>query len=95
MPFLSQALVFAILYVWSKKEMEQTVTYWGFTIKAYQFPFAWMLLGLLLGGSILHDIMGLIAGHIYYFFIDLAPDMYGWRVLETPGWFKKLVDSDY
>jgi Derlin-2/3 len=90
---LSFSLKFAILYVWSKKEMDMTVTYWGFAIKAYQVPFCFMLLTLLLGGSLLNDIYGIIAGHIYYFFADLAPDLYGWNLVRTPMWFRRIFDK--
>jgi hypothetical protein len=34
-PFLGRALCFAVLYVWSKKEMDNAYNYWGFTLKAY------------------------------------------------------------
>jgi hypothetical protein len=36
------------------------------------------------GGDIFSDLIGIAAGHIYFFFKDLAPLNFGWDILKTP-----------
>lgn len=43
-----------------------------------------MILHILLGGGILDDLIGIIAGHAYYYLDDLFPRRYGYRILKTP-----------
>eukprot|EP00112_Aurelia_sp_Birch-Aquarium-sp1_P002151 Seg1232.21 transcript_id=Seg1232.21/GoldUCD/mRNA.D3Y31 product=Derlin-2 protein_id=Seg1232.21/GoldUCD/D3Y31 len=64
----------------------------------FQAPYLpWVLLGfsLMLGNSIIVDIMGIGVGHIYYFLEDVFPNQpQGSRLLRTPGILKTLLDGD-
>ena len=55
----------------------------------------WVLLGfsLMLGSSPLVDLLGMGAGHLYYFFHDVYPQMTGRRLLRTP-WLIRLMFND-
>lgn len=44
-----------------------------------------MLLHVLLGGSLLYDLIGILAGHLYYFLDTIVPEKYGTRFLKTPS----------
>jgi hypothetical protein len=56
----------------------------------------WVLLGFsyLISGSVpISDILGIIAGHVYYYFEDVYPQLYGGsRPLSTPEWMKILIN---
>lgn len=39
---------------------------------------------LMAGGDIVSDIFGIAAGHLYYFFKDIAPINHGFDILKTP-----------
>eukprot|EP00921_Rhytidocystis_pertsovi_P004874 GHVQ01008474.1.p1 GENE.GHVQ01008474.1~~GHVQ01008474.1.p1 ORF type:complete len:295 (-),score=29.18 GHVQ01008474.1:1794-2678(-) len=84
MPSLASALVFAILYYWSRREPYAQVGMWGFTVEAYKFPFCLMLLDVMMGNSVMYDILGLLSGHLYYFLRELAPSAGGYNLLEAP-----------
>ena len=50
-----------------------------------------MGLHLILGSSIIPDIIGILAGHVYIFLEHDLPRMKGYRVLKTPGFLYQLI----
>ncbi|VWU52386.1 DER1-like protein, putative [Hepatocystis sp. ex Piliocolobus tephrosceles] len=91
-PFLGNSLLFAIIYYWSRREAWSQVSIYFFTVKGYQLPFALIFLHLIMGQSLWVDIMGLLSGHIYYFFRELLPREGGPNLLEkTPHLFDKAM----
>ncbi|GAB5579329.1 derlin-3 isoform X2 [Prionailurus iriomotensis] len=108
--FLGQALTVMLVYVWSRRNPRVRVNFFG--LLTFQAPFLpWALMGfsLLLGNSILVDLLGLIpsplqvlptsgpgiaVGHIYYFLEDVFPNQPGGkRLLLTPSFLKLLLDA--
>ncbi|XP_058287327.1 derlin-3 isoform X2 [Hylobates moloch] len=85
--FLGQALMAMLVYVWSRRSPRVRVNFFG--LLTFQAPFLpWALMGfsLLLGNSILVDLLGIAVGHIYYFLEDVFPNQPGGkRLLLTPG----------
>ncbi len=53
-------------------------------IDAY-LPFVFLGLSVVTGGDILSDIIGIVAGHIFYFLKDIVPIQYHYDILKTPG----------
>lgn len=91
MPTLGPSLVFAIIYYWSRREPYAQLSFFSFGIKGYQFPFALMFFQMLMGGSIWGDLMGLAAGHLYYFLRDVVPQEYGRTLIRTPQFMNDLM----
>ncbi|XP_045391048.1 derlin-3 isoform X5 [Lemur catta] len=85
--FLGQALTAMLVYVWSRRSPLVRVNFFG--LLTFQAPFLpWALMGfsLLLGNSILVDLLGIAVGHTYYFLEDVFPKQPGGkRLLLTPG----------
>jgi hypothetical protein len=54
------------------------------TIPARYFPWALMGLHVLMGGSPIADLVGIVCGHIYHYLDDYYPRFYGQRILKTP-----------
>ncbi|KAK9697568.1 hypothetical protein RND81_08G045900 [Saponaria officinalis] len=91
-PFLGISLVFMLLYVWSREFPNSNVNIYGlFTLKAFYLP--WMMLGLdvIFGSPLVPDLLGIIAGHLYYFLTVLHPLAGGKNILRTPLWVRKIV----
>lgn len=65
------SLIFSIIYYWSKKFPTSPVSIWGFTLQAYQLPYALLFLDILTGNSLIDDLIGLLAGHSYYYLRDI------------------------
>jgi Derlin-2/3 len=84
--FLGPSLTFMVVYVWARRNQYVRMSLVGlFTFTAPYLP--WVLVGLnmLLGASPVKDLLGIFAGHIYYYFEDIYPRMNnGFKLLETP-----------
>lgn len=90
-PALGPSLVFAILYYWSRREPYAQLSFFSFTIKGYQFPFALVFFQLLIGGNIWVDLLGLASGHVYYFVKEVVPQEYGYNLIKTPGFMVRFM----
>ncbi|ORM39948.1 Derlin-1 [Babesia sp. Xinjiang] len=72
-PMLNDALLFAIIYYWSKRDMWNTVSIYMFTVKAYQLPFVMLFINFIMGAPMVVNLIGLIGGHAYYFIREVLP----------------------
>ncbi|GIX61243.1 DER1-like protein, putative [Babesia caballi] len=72
-PMLNDALLFAIVYYWSKRDMWSPVSIYIFTVKAYQLPFAIMFFNFIMGAPMTVNLIGLAAGHLYYLAREVLP----------------------
>lgn len=50
-----------------------------------------MALSLVMGGNWQSDLLGILAGHVYYFLKDVYPRSSGRNLLQTPTWLVRLV----
>lgn len=93
--FLSNSLTFMMVYVWSKQNPHILMSFLGlFSFTAAYLP--WVLLGfsILVGASPWVDLLGMIAGHAYYFLEDVYPRMTDRRPLKTPSVIKALFAEE-
>ncbi|KAG7033942.1 Derlin-2.2, partial [Cucurbita argyrosperma subsp. argyrosperma] len=93
--FLSNSLTFMMVYVWSKQNPFIHMSFLGlFTFTAAYLP--WVLLGfsVLVGASAWVDLLGMVAGHAYYFLEDVYPRMTGRRPLKTPSFIRALFADE-
>ncbi|KAM9097340.1 derlin-3 isoform X3 [Sarcophilus harrisii] len=93
--FLGQAFTIMLVYVWSRRNPSLRMNFFG--LLNFQAPFLpWVLMAfsLLLGNSILVDLLGIAVGHIYYFLEDVFPNQPGGKkLLLTPGFLKLIFDT--
>jgi Derlin-2/3 len=90
--FMGSSLIFAVLYLWSKRNAEARRSFWGFQIKGAYLPFVLMAFAMLMGQTPVMDAAGVAAGHIFYFLVEVLPMKYGRDFLQTPDWLIRLVD---
>ncbi|KAL2620915.1 hypothetical protein R1flu_001120 [Riccia fluitans] len=93
--FLSNSLTFMMVYVWSKRNPNVQMSFLGlFSFTAPYLP--WVLLGfsVMVASSPWVDLLGMAAGHAYYFLEDVYPMMTGRRILKTPAIIKALFPED-
>jgi len=90
-PMLGQALVFAIVYYWSRREPYADLTLYIFKVKGYQLPFALLLFHVLLGGSIWLELLGLASAHLWYFIKEIVPAEYGVVLIKTPHFLNSFM----
>ncbi|XP_067681698.1 derlin-2-like [Haliotis asinina] len=93
--FLGSAFTIMLVYVWSRRNPYIRMNFFG--LMNFQAPYLpWVLLGfsLLLGNSIIVDLMGIAIGHVYYFLEDVFPQQQGgFKLLKTPSILKYLFDA--
>ncbi|XP_077217623.1 DERLIN-1 [Tasmannia lanceolata] len=91
-PFLGVSMVFMLLYVWSREFPNAQINIYGLvTLKAFYLPWAMLVLDVIFGSPLTPDLMGIIAGHLFYFFTVLHPLAGGRNILKTPIWVHKFV----
>uniref|UniRef100_A0A5F8HKC6 Derlin n=1 Tax=Monodelphis domestica TaxID=13616 RepID=A0A5F8HKC6_MONDO len=92
--FLGQAFTVMLVYVWSRRNPSLRMNFFGLlNLQAPFLPWVLLAFSLLLGNSILVDLLGIAVGHIYYFLEDVFPYQPGGKkLLLTPGFLKLIFD---
>ena len=62
-----------------------------FFLQAFYLPWAMLALDVIFGAPLMPDLLGIIAGHLYYFLTVLHPLATGNIILRTPRWVYPYV----
>jgi Derlin-2/3 len=89
-PVFSKNLVYFVMYVWSKRNPTAQANIWGIPMQAIYLPFAYLGLTVFMGNPYFNLLHGLAVGHLYYFLVDVFPQVYGKDLLVTPNF---LIDK--
>jgi Derlin-2/3 len=85
LPLLGPALIVMLIYYWSKITPNVTMTFLlGIQFKSQWFPWVLVAFTVLTGGDPRMELMGIAAGHIYFFLNDMYPRVYGRTLISTP-----------
>ena len=76
LPFLGPSLVFSVLYVWSRKNAEQPMSFFGIPFKGIHYPWVMLAFSVILGNSPVTDLIGIFSGHVFYFLVEVVPNFY-------------------
>merc|ERR1719231_368008 len=89
MPFLAQAMLEVIVYLWSRQFATQLISIFGlFTVQAFYFPWVLCAMTVLMGGSPVLNLVGIFAGHVYYFLEDVQGVQ-----LKAPAFLSDYMDA--
>ena len=104
--FLGSSLTFMMVYVWGRRNAYVNMSFLGlFNFTAPYLPWVLLIFSVALGSSPLVDLLGMLAGHVYYYFEDVYPTLSerrdlegnllrpGRRVLAPPALVKALVPA--
>jgi hypothetical protein len=99
MPFLGHPLSSTLVYIWARRNPDTRLSFLGLLV--FTAPYLpWVLMGfsLVLHGTIPKDeIMGVVIGHVWYFFSDVYPPLHnGSRPFDPPMWWRlhlKCIDK--
>eukprot|EP00755_Sulcionema_specki_P022268 Sspe_Gene.76103::Locus_47551_Transcript_2_2_Confidence_0.750_Length_873::g.76103::m.76103/K13989/DERL2_3; Derlin-2/3 len=80
----------SIVWVWCKKNESAMLSFYGFAFKAATFPWILTLIHLLMGGGLIQDVVGILAGHVYVFLKDILPNTHGINLAKTPSFMERL-----
>mmetsp|Transcript_29281 Transcript_29281/g.95433 ORF Transcript_29281/g.95433 Transcript_29281/m.95433 type:complete len:218 (+) Transcript_29281:139-792(+) len=93
--FLGSSLTFMMVYVWARRNEEVNMSFLGlFNFTAPFLPWVLLAFSVMLGSSPLVDLLGMVAGHLYFFLEDYYPKMTGRRMLRTPPLLAALFPRD-
>eukprot|EP00270_Netrium_digitus_P009844 TRINITY_DN3019_c0_g1_i1.p1 TRINITY_DN3019_c0_g1~~TRINITY_DN3019_c0_g1_i1.p1 ORF type:complete len:246 (+),score=62.82 TRINITY_DN3019_c0_g1_i1:214-951(+) len=93
--FLGSPLVFMMVYVWGRRNPTAQMSFLGvFNFTAPYLPWVLLAFSVLLGSSPVADLLGMAAGHAYYYLEDVYPLISGRRLLKTPAIIKMLLPED-
>ncbi|CAH8621073.1 unnamed protein product [Schistosoma mattheei] len=92
---LLEPMVLTVLYIWSQLNRDVIVQFWfGMQFKAMYFPWVLVIFNLIVRGSAMMELVGIIVGHLYYFFVFQYPQEYGGQaILKTPGFLYRLFPN--
>ncbi|KAF6136522.1 hypothetical protein GIB67_035081 [Kingdonia uniflora] len=80
-----------LLYVWSREFPTAQVNIYGLmSLKTFYLPWAMLALDVIFGLPIMPNLLGIMAGHLYYFLTVLYPLSNEKHILKTPNWMHKL-----
>jgi Derlin-2/3 len=90
--FLGSSLTFMLVYVWSKRNRDVQMRFMQmFNFTAPYLPWVLLAFSVLLHNNAVVDLMGIGAGHLYFFLEDVYPQLEGGRrVLITPTIIKAM-----
>jgi Derlin-2/3 len=65
-----------MVYVWGRRNQYVNMSFLGlFSFTAPYLPWVLLIFSVMLGSSPVVDLLGMAAGHVYYFFEDVYPTM--------------------
>jgi Derlin-2/3 len=80
----SDSILYTMMYVWSRREPNAVLSMWGFKVQSMYLPWVYLLLRMLMGGSILMPLVGVAVGHVYFFAVEVMPLTHGISWVRTP-----------
>lgn len=97
MPVLGSCMVFMIIYTWSRRNPQQPMSFFGFKFAGIYTPWVLVAFHVLVGHSPVPDLIGIAAGHVYYFVQEVLPvadtPLKGRRLLHTPTFLINFFDA--
>ena len=88
---LQQPFLFCLMYVWCKLVPDVTIMLYFFPVQSKNLPWVLVAFSVLTGGDPFTDLIGIAAGHSYYFLRHVLPQSHGYNWLATPRWAHALV----
>ena len=92
---LAQQLLLAFIYVDSKREPQKMLNLYFIPVKNAFYPYALIIFNIVSGGGIYDNIIGIIAGNIYYFLVGVLPVTKNLKILKTPKFLVDLFEKYY
>ena len=92
---LSQQLLLAFIYIDSKREPQKMINLYFIPMKNAIYPYALIVFNIVSGAGIYDNIIGIIAGNIYFVLMDVLPQSKNLNLLKTPKFLVDLLEKYY
>jgi Derlin-2/3 len=85
---LGDTLLFMVMYVWSRQNPEALLNFYGFKFQGQYAPWIYIALRVVMNGSPVLPLLGVIVGHIYWF----TYNKYDLFSIKTPKFCVEIVN---
>lgn len=85
------ALLYMIIYVWSRREPDLMVSSFTLQYKAIYSPWISLAIYLVMGKDVTQPLIGIAVGHIYFFLISILPVSHDIDLIHTPGFCVNIL----
>ena len=92
---LASQLLLAFIYIDSKREPQKAINLYFLPIKNALYPYALIVFNIVSGAGIFDNIIGIIAGNIYFVLVDVLPVTKNLNILKTPKFLVDLLEKYY
>ena len=92
MPVLSEPLLYAIMYTWSRKDPDSISNIFGFKFKSLYLPWMYVVIETLMGHPVVGLLIGIAVGHLYYFLVEVLPVTHGYSLISTPQFCMDIIN---
>jgi Derlin-2/3 len=96
MEFPSFCLSMMMIYVWARRNPNVIINFLEiFQVRAAFLPYCIVMLMLLFGSSLKYDLIGILAGHLYYYLEDVVPKLpetEDFKLLKPPRFLVKVCE---
>lgn len=97
MRVMGESMVFMIIYVWSRRNPDTPMSFFGFRFTGIYMPWVLVAFHVLIARSPVTDLIGIAAGHVYYFLQEVLPaaetPFRGKRFLHTPSFLVNFFNA--
>jgi len=94
---MSGSLSAMMLYMWARKNPNIEMSFLDvFHFRSCFLPYFMFMMILLSGYDVTLDLLGMIAGHVYFFFEEVVPrvpETRSMRILKAPSWLTRLCET--
>jgi len=90
-PLFTRTLVYAILYLWSKRNPNARINLNFIPVQGRYLPFAYIGFSLALGNRLNELVHGIVVGHIFFYLVEVVPAVLNRRILTTPRFLIDLM----
>lgn len=88
---VSFSLIMALVWIYCRRNEGQSYKIYSFAFSASVFPWALTAFHLVLGQDVTNDLIGIVAGHVFFFFHDMHPLTNGGRnYIECPAFMYRI-----
>jgi Derlin-2/3 len=92
---ISSGFVMALVWIYCRRNEDRQLAIYGFAFNAKLFPLVLVFLDVIFGGDIVGDILGVVAGHFFFFFHDMHPlTNGGTNYLQCPRFMYRLAGAN-
>ena len=88
---LSPQLLYMIVYLVSRKNPTGQANFFGIKVPLFYLPWVYVGLSILMGNDPMPCLIGILVGHIFYFFTEEFSRMQGYDLIRTPRFCTDLA----